>query len=163
MDNETLSSLIKACRQAGLRNTTVLRAVLSTLGEHGGAWNVADITQQIAVTSDIKPNAATIYRIVGRLEEAGIIRRVALPFREGYYTLNEEQGDNSFFVVIPGSEQKFQCVGVGVGDTNLKAIAQLCNEAAAESGQEIVRCEIVFYAKPDAGATADDGKTVYTA
>ena len=149
MDKDTLSKLIQSCRKAGLRNTAALRAVLTTLGEHGCVWNTRDIHAAVH-----RVDQATIYRLIERLVKANIVRRVALPFREAYYTLNEEHGDNSFFVVLPGSEQKFQCVGVGTGDTNTKAIAQLCNDASAETGAKIVRCEIVFYAEKD------DGKTV---
>lgn len=150
MDKEILETLITRCRNAGLRNTAALRGVLTTLGEHGGAWCVADIHKQV----DPKVDAATIYRLIARLEERQVVRRCALPFREGYYTLNEEQGDNSYFVVAPDNERKFVCVGAGAGQLNQKAIAQLCNEASAESGEKIVRCEITFFAEKD------DGKTV---
>ena len=73
---EKLDWAIKTCRKAGLRRTHSLTLVLKRLAEQDLPIPVADLVAD----PDLKDShdKATVYRILGRLDELGLVRRVGL-------------------------------------------------------------------------------------
>lgn len=84
-NNKDLSSLLSTCRKIGMRKTKTLVSTLRVL-----ASTRQPITlQQIAESPDFAVNCdpATIYRLVTKLTESRIVRRIGFHSRAAYYCL----------------------------------------------------------------------------
>ena len=86
-NDERIETLLKECSSSGLRRTAALEACLKVLA----TANQPMTLQQIAADSafDVSCDTATIYRLVGRLEERRIVRRIGFHSRAAYYCLRE--------------------------------------------------------------------------
>lgn len=86
-NDERIETLLKECSSSGLRRTAALEACLKVLA----TANQPMTLQQIAADSafDVSCDPATIYRLVGRLEERRIVRRIGFHSRAAYYCLRE--------------------------------------------------------------------------
>lgn len=76
---------VERARDAGLRRTRALDDVLRILIEAHGPLTLADVTESPALAS--KADKATVYRLLTKLEERGITRRLGLHDRSAYYTM----------------------------------------------------------------------------
>lgn len=95
MNPEALQSTILAdCRAAGLRRTRALEDVISILLHATQPLTLADIadSKQLASGAD----RATVYRLLLKLEQRGIIRRLGLHDRSAYYT-----------IILPGTHNDY--------------------------------------------------------
>ncbi len=83
--SETLQDLIQRCRSSGLRRTNALEELLATLVEADRPMTLAELerSRRLATLCD----KATIYRLLHRLSDAGIVRRLGLHERAAYFTL----------------------------------------------------------------------------
>lgn len=83
----TVKSLMEECSAAGLRRTAALEACLKVLSTADQPMTL----QQIATSSafDVSCDPATIYRLVSRLEERRIVRRIGFHSRAAHYCLRE--------------------------------------------------------------------------
>lgn len=80
-----LSWAVERCRERGLRRTSALQAVLERLIESDRPLTLANLVESKALRGRCDP--ATIYRMLVRLEEKGIVRRLGLHDRSAYYTI----------------------------------------------------------------------------
>ena len=82
-----IESLLKECSAAGLRRTAALEACLRVLA----AAEQPMTLQQIAASTvfGVSCDPATIYRLVNRLEERRIVRRIGFHSRAAHYCLRE--------------------------------------------------------------------------
>lgn len=82
-----IEELLKACSASGLRRTNALEACLRVLA----AADQPMTLQQIAANSafGVSCDPATIYRLVSRLEERRIVRRIGFHSRAAHYCLRE--------------------------------------------------------------------------
>ncbi|MEX2577597.1 MAG: Fur family transcriptional regulator [Verrucomicrobiales bacterium] len=89
MNTETkdLQALLEECSAAGLRRTAALEACLRVLAEAEQPVTL----QQIAASPlfRVSCDPATLYRLVTRLEERRIVRRIGFHSRAAHYCLRE--------------------------------------------------------------------------
>ncbi len=80
-----IEELLRECSSAGLRRTAALEACLRVLAAAGQPMTL----QQIAADSafGVSCDPATIYRLVNRLEERRIVRRIGFHSRAAHYCL----------------------------------------------------------------------------
>ncbi len=100
-----MKSLIKdtvdRCRAAGLRRTKALEELIRTLLESDRPMTLAELasSEHLAEQCD----KATVFRLLQRLAEHGIIRRLGLHERAAYFTL-----------LMPGKHSDYLiCTGCG--------------------------------------------------
>ena len=89
----TLEEIIAQCRKSGLRRTVALDEVVHLMLARGEPLTQAEIASspEIAKLCD----QATVYRLLMRLEEKGLVRRLGLHDRAAHFVLNfpGEHGD----------------------------------------------------------------------
>ena len=85
---------LNRCRQAGLRRTKALEELLGTFLDAGRPMNLAELAEspRLATLCD----KATLYRLLHRLTDKGIVRRLGLHERAAYFTL-----------IIPGDHRDY--------------------------------------------------------
>lgn len=83
----SIKDLLAECSASGLRRTAALEACLKVLASADQPMTL----QQIAASSafDVSCDPATIYRLVTRLEERRIVRRIGFHSRAAHYCLRE--------------------------------------------------------------------------
>ena len=76
---------LNRCRQAGLRRTKALEELLGTFLDAGRPMNLAELADspRLATLCD----KATLYRLLHRLTDKGIVRRLGLHERAAYFAL----------------------------------------------------------------------------
>jgi len=86
-ESDRIEELLKECSPSGLRKTTALEACLRVFVSAEQPMTL----QQIAASSafDVACDPATIYRLVSRLEERRIVRRIGFHSRAAHYCLRE--------------------------------------------------------------------------
>lgn len=82
---ELAATMMERAREAGLRRTKALENVLSILVHSHQPLSLADIAESPDLTSGA--DKATVYRVLVKLEELGLIRRLGLHDRSAYYTI----------------------------------------------------------------------------
>ncbi|MDG2488943.1 MAG: Fur family transcriptional regulator [Roseibacillus sp.] len=83
--NTELAELIDRCRTAGLRRTKALEVLLDTLLKADRPVTLAGLEENPFLASQC--DKATIYRLLNRLTDAGLVRRLGLHERAAYFTL----------------------------------------------------------------------------
>jgi Fur family ferric uptake transcriptional regulator len=94
-----LKQVIARCRDLGLRRTKALEELLLTLMENPRPMTLAELTGSKRLTDLC--DKATVYRLLQRLTEHGIIRRLGLHERAAYFTLLEP-GTHSDYLICTG-------------------------------------------------------------
>lgn len=91
-----LEAALAKTREGGLRRTRALENVLEILIRSHEPLNLADIAE----SKELKTGAdrATVFRLLIKLEERGIIRRLGLHDRSTYYTMIEEGHHDDYLV-----------------------------------------------------------------
>ena len=76
---------VDRCREAGLRRTKALEELISTLLESGRPMTLSELasSERLAEQCD----KATVFRLLQRLIEHGMVRRLGLHERAAYFTL----------------------------------------------------------------------------
>ena len=115
---------VEACRRAGLRKTAAREAILALLDRRGTPVTLSMVAEDSEIAEGCDP--ATVFRILQKLEEIGVVRRIWLHERTPYYVL---------------------CVGCGkVEATGLACPARAMEEeVAGRLGYASVRHELGFY------------------
>ena len=80
-----LEELVARCRESGLRRTKALEVLLDTLLQADQPMTLAKLEEAPALASQC--DKATIYRLLHRLTDAGIVRRLGLHERAAYFAL----------------------------------------------------------------------------
>ncbi|MCU0797815.1 MAG: transcriptional repressor [Akkermansiaceae bacterium] len=81
----TVNELIDRCRTVGLRRTKALEQLLSTLLESPRPMTLAELAESPLLADQC--DKATVFRLLQRLENHGIVRRLGLHERAAYFTL----------------------------------------------------------------------------
>ncbi|MFP6874112.1 MAG: transcriptional repressor [Verrucomicrobiales bacterium] len=81
--NERLEWAISACRERGLRRTRAMEELLRALIEAQCPRTLAELCRLDSLSDQC--DKATVYRLLGRLQETGVIRRLGLHERAAYY------------------------------------------------------------------------------
>jgi len=127
--------LLQNCRDAGLRKTKSLVALLETLLE----MNRPVTLMELCESSKLKTlcDKVTIYRLLQRLNENGIIRRLGLHERSAYFAL-----------LIPGTHCDYL---ICTGCNSIEPIKAACpvhaleKEIAEKSGYKKLYHELEFF------------------
>jgi len=141
-----LTSLVETCvaqlRSRGLRRSQGLDALLHHMADHHRPATLADLAR---VPSLANLDQATIYRLVMKLESAGLVRRLGLHERATYFQL-----------VVPGHHHDYLvCTACGkIEDVELTCpVEPLEREIMARSGYSHVYHELEFFGVcPDCAA-----------
>jgi len=77
---------IRTCRERGLRRTKAMQELLRSLIGSERPMTLAELCglESLAEQCD----RATVYRLLGRLEERGVVRRLGLHERSAYYVFS---------------------------------------------------------------------------
>jgi Fur family transcriptional regulator, ferric uptake regulator len=76
---------IEHLRQRGARRTRALELVIEELARRGKPVTLAELANSAAIKVQCDP--ATVYRLVMKLEEHGLVRRLGLHERSSYFML----------------------------------------------------------------------------
>lgn len=83
--SELLGKMIQRCRDVGLRRTRALEELLATLVEADRPMMLSELADSERLTSQC--DKATIYRLLHRLTDNGLVRRLGLHERAAYFAL----------------------------------------------------------------------------
>lgn len=105
MKNPEINVLVEACgerlRNRGLRRTRALDLLIREMAGRNKPVTIAELTQTAALKKQCDP--ATVYRLLMKLEEHGMVRRLGLHDRAMYFVL-----------VLPGHHHDYLvCTGCG--------------------------------------------------
>ena len=99
MPEKIVTLAIARCRDLGLRRTKALEELLATLVESDRPMTLAELSSSKRLTDQC--DKATVYRLLQRLTEHGIIRRLGLHERAAYFTLLQP-GKHSDYLICTG-------------------------------------------------------------
>lgn len=83
--NPVVKETIGRCRAAGLRRTKALEELLATLQESQRPMTLAELAAAPRLAGQC--DKATVFRLLQRLTEHGVLRRLGLHERAAYFTL----------------------------------------------------------------------------
>ncbi len=83
--NSSLNSIIALCRTEGLRRTKALEELLTTLLESDRPMTLAELAESPRLSNQC--DKATVFRLLQRLADKGILRRLGLHERAAYFAL----------------------------------------------------------------------------
>lgn len=90
----TATEMIARCRDVGLRRTKALEELITTLLESDRPMTLAELAGSDRLVSQC--DKATVFRLLQRLADKGLVRRLGLHERAAYFTL-----------LIPGRHQDY--------------------------------------------------------
>jgi Fur family ferric uptake transcriptional regulator len=90
----TATDMIARCRDVGLRRTKALEELIATLLESDRPMTLAELASSDRLVSQC--DKATVFRLLQRLADKGLVRRLGLHERAAYFTL-----------LIPGRHQDY--------------------------------------------------------
>ncbi|MGE9270923.1 MAG: Fur family transcriptional regulator [Verrucomicrobiales bacterium] len=76
---------IDRCRSQGMRRTKALEQLITTLIESGRPMTLAELAESDRLSTQC--DKATVFRLLQRLTDKGIVRRLGLHERAAYFTL----------------------------------------------------------------------------
>jgi Fe2+ or Zn2+ uptake regulation protein len=105
-----VQEIIDRCRSAGLRRTRALEELLEVLSESRRPMTLAELAASDRLAG--KCDKATVFRLLQRLAERGVVRRLGLHERAAYFTL-----------LVPGRHSDYLiCTSCG----SIEAVAAPC-------------------------------------
>ena len=133
---QTIQALLDACSASGLRKTAALEACLRVLIEADQPVTLQQIaaSPRFGVTCD----PATLYRLVMRLEEKRIVRRIGFHSRAAHYCLRESAHQDFLVCRDCGSVEILEIAC---------PVEHLEQQIATESGFSDVEHELEFYGR----------------
>ena len=132
-----LEEILTQCKTAGLRRTKALAMLVETLITSDSPMTLADLSEHenLAELCD----RATVFRLLQKLSDKGVVRRLGLHERAAYFTL-----------LIPGRHQDFLiCTDCGdIQPINAPCpVHQLEKEIATNTGYTNLYHELEFFGK----------------
>lgn len=132
---DTLSHLRNRCRKEGMRITAALEKILSLLDSKEGPVTVKSLLKSKDIEGSCDP--ATIYRLLQKLEEKGLIRKIGLHDRSTHFILNEHGQHRDYVVCL-------DCGDVEVLEMTCP-VKDLENKVSKNTGFQDVYHELQFY------------------
>lgn len=93
-----LNTIIDQCRAEGLRRTKALESLLATLLESDRPMTLAELSQSPRLSDQC--DKATVFRLLQRLADKGILRRLGLHERAAYFALLLPQQHRDYLICI---------------------------------------------------------------
>ena len=131
-----IEELLATCTSAGLRKTEALKSCLSVLLAAQQPMTLQQIADDSHFTTDCDP--ATVYRLISRLEEHRIVRRVGFHSRAAHYCLRESSHQD--YLICR------DCGSVEVLDIACP-VEHLEKQIAKDSGYRDLEHELEFYGR----------------
>lgn len=131
-----VESLLEECAAAGLRRTAALRSCLAVLAAAAQPKTIQQIAQDPLFETDCDP--ATVYRLVTRLVEHRIARRIGFHSRAAHYCLRKSSHQD--YLICR------DCGSVEVLDITCP-VEHLEQQIAGESGYADLEHELEFYGR----------------
>lgn len=133
--NPDVQETIQRCRRLGLRRTKALEELVATLLECARPMTLAELaaSERLADQCD----KATVFRLLQRLAEHGVVRRLGLHERAAYFTL-----------LIPGQHSDYLiCTSCGsiVAIQAACPVCQLEEEIRQQTGFRNLYHELEFF------------------
>lgn len=131
----TYSTILEQCRSLGLRKTRALVDVVTVLSDASDPVTLNDLAAHPQLKG--RYNDATLYRLITRLEEHGLVQRLGMHTRAAYYVLR-----------VPGVHRDYLvCTHCGcIVTLNFDCpVHALENEIAEEHGFQSLYHELQFY------------------
>lgn len=135
-DSIRVEELLKQCTASGMRKTAALEACLRVLARADQPVTLQQIASDAAFGVSCDP--ATIYRLVTRLEERRIVRRIGFHSRAAHYCLRERSHQD--YLICR------DCGNVEVLDIACP-VEHLEKQIAEESGFSDIEHELEFYGR----------------
>jgi len=129
--------LLEQCKNAGLRRTNALCVLLETLLVHELPMTLAELSEHENLVNVC--DRATVFRLLQKLSNNGVVRRLGLHERGAYFTL-----------LIPGRHQDFLiCTDCGdIQPINAPCpVHQLEKDIAKKTGYSGLYHELEFFGK----------------
>lgn len=105
--NPLVKETVDRCRKAGLRRTKALEELITTLLESGRPMTLAELAGSKRLSDQC--DKATVFRLLQRLAEHGVVRRLGLHERAAYFTLLVPGMHNDYLICTKcGSIQAIQ-------------------------------------------------------
>lgn len=89
-----LDRALQQCRDAGLRRTIAMKQTLQELIEAARPLSISEVAKAMHDLCD----KATVYRLLDRLEQHGVVRRIGLHEREGYYAIRYPDDHSDYLI-----------------------------------------------------------------
>ncbi len=137
MENASADSLLQdsldRCRNAGLRRTKALEEILRVLIQAPGPMTLTSLGAALGSQCD----KATVYRLLIRLEEHAVIRRLGFHDRSAHYTMRYADRHDDYLI----------CTGCGsVESLDIHCpVEVLEREISSNSGYTKLYHELQFY------------------
>lgn len=132
---EVVRGKIAMVRSLGMRRTHLLEAMLRDLAGRDRPVTIGQVEESIGNMCD----TATLYRMVERLVEAGILRRIGFHERARYYELVESGHHYDYLI----------CTECGaIGDINLACpVDAIERELVHKTGYDGLQHDLVFFGR----------------
>jgi Fe2+ or Zn2+ uptake regulation protein len=130
-----VSSVVDRLRSRGLRRTRALDLLITEMARHNRPMTIADLTGSASLQGQCDP--ATVYRLLMKLQEHGVVRRLGLHDRAMY-----------FILVQPGHHHDYLvCTGCGeIAEIDLECpVRTLEQQLQKKSGYHHVYHELEFF------------------
>lgn len=82
---DPVAETIDRCRNQGMRRTKALEQLIATLLESSRPMTLSELAESERLTTQC--DKATVFRLLQRLTEKGVVRRLGLHERAAYFTL----------------------------------------------------------------------------
>lgn len=132
----TLETLLEECAAAGLRRTNALRACLKVFLASDQPLTLQEIGASPEL--DVECDPATVYRLVTRLEEHRIVRRIGFHSRAAHFCLRESAHQDYLICRDCGS---IEILNIAC------PVEHLEKQIATESGYKDLDHELEFYGR----------------
>ena len=133
--NPVVTETVDRCRKLGMRRTKALEQLLATLLESERPMTLGELAGSERLTEQC--DKATVFRLLQRLAEKGIVRRLSLHERAAYFTL-----------LVPGRHQDYLiCTECGLIES-VKApcpVHELEDEIRQKTGYQNLYHELEFF------------------
>ncbi|MGJ8696105.1 MAG: Fur family transcriptional regulator [Verrucomicrobiaceae bacterium] len=129
------TDLLERAKSSGLRRTKALEAILTCLADHNRPMTLAELTSCGHLSEQC--DKATVFRLLQRLSDKGMVRRLGLHERAAYFTL-----------LIPGVHRDYLiCTECGtIEPINAPCpVHQLQKEIQKETGFQNLYHELEFF------------------
>ncbi len=133
---ETEARILGTCRQSGMRITRCLRAVISLMLEANEPLNLNALSHNPKLAAEF--DASTAYRVLTRLEQCGIARKIGSHGRSAHYVLcSPYQSHREYLICERCGEVTILKIHCPVGN--------LEQSISSETGYQNLYHELVFY------------------
>lgn len=130
-----VAGVVERLRARGLRRTKALDLLITEMARHGRPMTIADLTATESLSGQCDP--ATVYRLLMKLEEHGVVRRLGLHDRATYFILVQHGLHHDYLV----------CTGCGkIAEIDIECpVRTLERKLEKQSGYRHVYHELEFF------------------